>query len=114
MLLGLFPLVREIKKITHRNSVHACMYVYISKCYQLESCSFGFVTIFSPDKPLQGTKVTVSLKPACLKNTLILSTISLNLSLDQFTVSNLLTTTASCDTPKYSTKIQNCNTKNLY
>ncbi|KYM87091.1 hypothetical protein ALC53_03708 [Atta colombica] len=65
------------------------------------------------DKPLQGTKVTVSLKPACFRNTLILSTISLNLSLDQFTVSNLLTTTASCDTPKFLIKIQNCKYRKL-
>ncbi|KYN42342.1 hypothetical protein ALC56_03480 [Trachymyrmex septentrionalis] len=65
------------------------------------------------DKPLQGTKVTVSLKPACFRNTLILSTISLNLSLDQFTVSSLLTTTASCDTPKFLIKIQNCKYRKL-
>lgn len=54
---------------------------------------------FSPDNPLQGTKVTVSLKPACFKNELNFSTISSNLSLDQSTVSSLFMTTASCETP---------------
>lgn len=62
--------------------------------------AFGLDAIFSPDKPLQGTNVMVCLKPTCLRNTLNFSTISLNLSFDQLTVSNLLTITASCDTPK--------------
>lgn len=68
--------------------------------HQLESPSaLGFVTMFSPDRPLHGTNVTASRKPACFKNVLNLLTISLKRSFDQSTVSNLLTTTANCETP---------------
>ena len=71
------------------------------KTYQLESFSaLGFVKTFSPESPLHGTYLTESLNPACFKKALSLLTISLNLSFDQSTVSNLFITTANCETPK--------------